>query len=230
MATVHHRGDILRDREIRRELRSRLERRFGGDPDVVILDEFGLPCARIDLAVVNCHLLGYEIKSSADNLHRLEFQVPAYSAVFDRVTVLAGECHVEELLARVPLWWDVFSPVCRGGKIQLRRVRLGASNPERKRAEIARLLWRDEALAALRGRGLHKGLTRASKAQVIAKLSSSLTLHEIAEAARCAIRQRGPRPARPAPSDGLYTTAPTAQDRRQNFEWLLSLQSQHHQH
>jgi hypothetical protein len=48
-----------------------------------MLDEFGLEHGevRVDVAVINGELHGYEIKSERDTLERLPRQVKAYSAV-----------------------------------------------------------------------------------------------------------------------------------------------------
>jgi hypothetical protein len=222
-------SQMLRDPEIRKELRRRLTNQYGGDRDVVIVDEFTLPGARIDLAVINGRLMGYEIKSAADNLDRLKLQVPAYGAIFDEVTVLASECHLNELLAHVPAWWGVMLPVAHRNRIVMRRVRSGTLNLRRKPEQLARLLRRNEAAEALRHRGLHHGLSRASAAQVLQRVHSTLTLDEIADAVRAAIKRRPPRPELPSQDGGLCTIAPTAQDHRRNFEWLLSLRSPHRQ-
>ena len=63
----------MRDEDIRSVLRARLALEYGTDPSALVLDEFGLACssARVDLAVVNGCLHGYEIKSDVDSLARL---------------------------------------------------------------------------------------------------------------------------------------------------------------
>ena len=67
----------MRDPEIRRQLRCRLEQEFGNDANALILDELGVCCGRVraDMAVVNGELKGFEIKSDQDTLLRLRSQV-----------------------------------------------------------------------------------------------------------------------------------------------------------
>src|SRR5687767_12122105 len=87
----------LREYHIRRGLRAELERKLRAHSNTVIIDEFRLFDARIDLAVINGSMHGYEIKSEADNLDRLERQIPAYNAVFNRVTAVVAQRHCDEV-------------------------------------------------------------------------------------------------------------------------------------
>ena len=63
----------MRDSEIRNTLRATLLSEHAGDPTAVVIDELGIcqGSARIDMAVVNGSLNGYEIKSDLDTLARL---------------------------------------------------------------------------------------------------------------------------------------------------------------
>ena len=62
-------------------LRNRHLRQHIAREDVLIIDELGLAHAqsRIDLAVFNGHLHGYEIKSAGDTLERLPRQLSFYT-------------------------------------------------------------------------------------------------------------------------------------------------------
>src|SRR6266511_802692 len=69
------------DAAIRPALRERLLRRHATDADTVLIEELGL-CrgkVRVDLALVNGSLHGFEIKSDRDSLRRLSAQVGLYS-------------------------------------------------------------------------------------------------------------------------------------------------------
>ncbi len=63
----------MRDRDVRQALRRKVLRDHIGDSSTLVLDELGLRhgTCRVDIAVVNSLLHGYEIKSDADNLARL---------------------------------------------------------------------------------------------------------------------------------------------------------------
>lgn len=93
------------DAEIRSALRTCLVASQPGDS--FILDELGF-CqgqVRVDLAVVNGILHGYEIKSDRDSLRRLERQAAIYSDVLDRVTLITGTRYVKSARRIVPTWW-----------------------------------------------------------------------------------------------------------------------------
>ena len=81
---------------LRATLRSRLASQHHKETDTVFIDELGVcqGSAKIDIAVVNGQLHGYEIKSDRDSLRRLSSQAVLYSKVFDRVTLVCGERHV----------------------------------------------------------------------------------------------------------------------------------------
>lgn len=71
----------------------------------VVFDELtvGNYSRRVDLAVINSNgFYGFEIKSEADSLTRLQGQVSKYLECFDKVVVVAAEKHVEETLTIVP--------------------------------------------------------------------------------------------------------------------------------
>ena len=62
-------------------------------PGTLIIDELPIcrHAARADLAVINGHFSGYEIKSDRDTLKRLGSQVDAYCRVFDYVAVVTAQ-------------------------------------------------------------------------------------------------------------------------------------------
>jgi hypothetical protein len=105
----------MRDKDIRQPLIRELRRSH--DTDTLLVDEFGL-CqgdVRVDVAVINSALNGFEIKSDSDTLDRLPAQQHVYSKVLDTVTIVAGEKHVDGILKIVPEWWSVRSARLVGG-------------------------------------------------------------------------------------------------------------------
>lgn len=64
-----------------------------------MLNEFRVGECKADLAILNGTATVYEIKSERDSLSRLEKQVEAYKKVFARVFVIAGENHIDSVLA-----------------------------------------------------------------------------------------------------------------------------------
>src|SRR5260370_36720159 len=99
----------MNDRDVRKALRAQLILEHRGEPDTLMIQEMAIPrgAARIDIAVVNGWLHGYEIKSDLDTLVRLVSQRDAYCGVFDRVTLVVGERHVRDAIEFVPDWWGI---------------------------------------------------------------------------------------------------------------------------
>lgn len=105
------RQHVLHDVDIRANLISYLLKSYAGDCSTRILEEFGI-CegnVRIDLAVVNGTLNGFEIKSDSDTLERLPLQQEIYSKVFDTVVIVAGKTHCEKIETIVPGWWGIWA-------------------------------------------------------------------------------------------------------------------------
>ena len=160
------------------------------ETDTVIIDEMGL-CqgkTRIDLAVVNGQLHGYEIKSERDNLRRLPTQVCMYGKVFDRVTLVCGKRHVSEALGTVPAWWDILRVTPNGQGADFERVRIGGQNPDRSARALAELLWLEEALNLVAQRRSLRGLRGKPRSAIWDKVCDLFTLEEVAEAVRRHLR------------------------------------------
>jgi hypothetical protein len=146
----------LRDAEIRNALIELLTGMHWGEADTVVLEEFGCNDARADLAVVNGVMHCYEIKSRFDKLDRLANQVPSYSGVFDQVTLVAANAHLEKARGLVPKWWGIMSASERNGEVILRKLRAARPNPSLNAQALASMLWKDEAYRLLRSRGLSR--------------------------------------------------------------------------
>jgi hypothetical protein len=106
--------------------------------------------ARIDLAVIDDSLDGYEIKSSQDDLRRLEGQAIAYGQVFDRLTLVGVERHLEPAARVVPAWWGLI--LVDVSRSVLEPMRHAGRNPTADPASIVRLLWHSELEAVLQSR------------------------------------------------------------------------------
>lgn len=106
--------------------------------------------ARIDLAAIGHQLDGYEIKSGRDDLSRLPAQAAAYGQVFDRLTLVTSERHLQDAAEGLPEWWGL--ALVNGDARTIEPVRLPVLNPNRDALAMVRLLWRDEAVDALEPR------------------------------------------------------------------------------
>ncbi len=180
------------DAALRRVLRIKLEAEHFTETDTVIVDELGL-CRgqnRVDVAVVNGSLHGYEIKSDRDTLRRLPAQVEMYGRVLDRVTLVVGEKHLIAATKLVPKWWGVTVAAQRRDQPVLRAVRKGRKNPSRNPRALAELLWLSEAMALLEARGLAVGVRGKPRAAVWDRVCEHLSLDEVAAAVRAALKTR----------------------------------------
>lgn len=140
------------DGQIRLQLKRRLFSVYSGDPSTTILEELGLRhgYCRVDLVVVNGSLHGFEIKSDRDTFRRLNRQVETYNKTLDFVTLVTGQRHADRATGAVPDWWGIqIAEVGHRDGIKLFEVRKPSRNPSPDKLSIAKLLWREEALAFL---------------------------------------------------------------------------------
>lgn len=193
----------LSDAEIRPALRSYLRTSLAQDANTVVVEELGL-CrgqVRVDLALVNGLLHGYEIKSDRDTLRRLERQVEVYGKVLDRATLVAGDRHLAEALPLVPAWWGVLRfYVADDGRPRFKPFRKGCRNPAQDPRSLVELLWLDDALALLAGRDVVRGVRGKPRLVVWDRVCEYFHVDEIANAVRTQLKSRTTRQVPPLPS------------------------------
>src|SRR5262245_6458552 len=99
----------MRDSDVRAATKRMLASLHAGDPFTRIVEEMGVwsGSVRIDVAVINGELHGYELKSERDTLERLPAQAGLYSQVFDRVTLVTADRHLKIAKKTIPRWWGV---------------------------------------------------------------------------------------------------------------------------
>jgi len=181
------------DPEIRPALRQRVFVSHDADPDTVVIEELGLcrGLVRVDLAVVNGIIHGYEIKSDRDNLHRLEGQVELYSKVLDRATLVTSERHLDAAIKLLPSWWGVQRvEATPSGSPCLKMVRRGRMNTKLDARALAELLWLEDALALLEDHGAVKGMRGKPRRFVWDRVCESIDLKVIAAAVRTRLKAR----------------------------------------
>ena len=162
---VHTRVSATRDCDIRLALEARLVQQHGDEPDTLIRHEVGI-CAgkrRIDVAVVNSELVGYEIKSDVDTLTRLAGQADAYGSVLDRAVLVTTDRYIDSALPMIPNWWGIIVANTEQGNVFLETYREPALNDKYDAFSLAQLLWREEALGELRLRGMGRGLSNKAR-------------------------------------------------------------------
>lgn len=183
----------MKDSDIRKVILSDLGRKFENDPDTMIVEELGL-CqgeARVDIAVVNGSIHGFEIKSNQDTLKRLAGQAAIYSRVLDSITLIVGSEHLDKALKIIPKWWGVLEAKKNKRNINLHDIRAYQKNPMLDPEAIIQLIWRDEALEVLRKRGLHKGYISKPKWVLWEQIIEKLSLNELRKEVRDTLKSRG---------------------------------------
>ncbi len=181
----------MNDGDIRAVLREHLNRKHGSDPTTLVVEEMGL-CegdARVDLAVINGIIHGFEIKSDDDTLKRLPGQQTIYNRVLDRVTLVSTSRHLSALRSMVPRWWGLSTVDFRPKPI-VNQVRMARPNSDLDPHAMVKLLWRDEALSLLREKGLHKGMHSKPRDLLWARLVERLSLAELSLRIRDSLRTR----------------------------------------
>jgi hypothetical protein len=183
----------MRDIDVRLAVRKSLDDAHAGDSETRIVEEMGIwaGSVRVDIAVINGELHGVELKSARDTLERLPNQITLYSEVFDRMTLVVAERHVEKAIASIPGWWGVVvatndSQEC----VRLHPVRSGSENLGLSPLQIARLLWRSEALSILQRTFRDKGVRSKSSDVVARRLAESLPVDILRAEVRVALRAR----------------------------------------
>lgn len=170
------------DKIIRKELKERIKNIYNSSP-VRIIEELFLEdgATRIDIAVVNGILHGYEIKSDLDTLVRLPKQMSAYNSVFDKITLVVGEQHLHESFRLIPDWWGVLIAKTNqeNGMVYFNEVREASENPHQEKISIVKLLWKNEALELLDSIGGAYGYRTKTKDIIHERISNVLDLNTI---------------------------------------------------
>jgi len=162
-------------------------------PDTLVIDELGLDhgSCRIDIAVINGHIRGVEIKAEADTLERLPRQVAAYSEVVDKALLIVDTKHLASAMTMVPDWWGIMI-AARGATqgVRFRRVRSERANKGIDPLVLARLLWRPEAQAILRSLGVPERELRAPRTALYKMLVDRLPLRRLSQTVRETLKAR----------------------------------------
>ena len=182
----------MRDADVRASVLRMLNEHHSADTDTRIVEEMGIwsGSARIDIAVINGELTGYELKSDRDTLDRLPLQEGLYSRVFDRVILVVGQKHAAAARQKVPKWWGVTVAKGSGDDISLTTRRAPKQNPKVDPYLLAKLLWRSEALEVLAAADLAKGWRTKPVDELHRRLSVQLDLHTLSSYVRAALKAR----------------------------------------
>lgn len=181
------------ERRLRSAVHHRLLRATKSVAGTLVVDELGVlnGRGRIDIAVINGHIRGIELKSDGDTLNRLPLQVASYGCVVDQATLVADDRWVEKALAILPAWWGVVSaaPAKKGG-FHFKRVRVERANLEQRAQDIARLLWKQEAVDLLERLTGRFDWQRKRRVELYETLPAYLSLRTLKREVREALKSR----------------------------------------
>lgn len=172
---------------IRSALKEVLKKKHAKDKELRIIDELGVQhgSVRIDIAVINGIMHGYEIKSDRDTLARLPEQMTEFNTVFDQLTLVVGKQHLYQAIHIVPDWWGItIARINSKGKVVFQTIREPEDNKEQDKVSIARLLWRDEALRILEEQNQAYGVRSKPREFVYQRLADILETDALKEKIR----------------------------------------------
>lgn len=185
---------MLYDSDIRKALVNLLRSMpdFMSDDTLVIheLDVCG-GVSRIDLAVINGKLHGFEIKSERDNLERLPLQMENYNRIFNTMTIVTTHKHIDGVMSIIPDWWGVVIAEDSDNDVSLYVEHEPSFNPNIDKFRLAQLLWRDELLELLVEKlGSTKGLRSKTRRELARLVSQYLDLDELESSVRITLKGR----------------------------------------
>ncbi len=176
------------DKNIRVALRKVLEKELkkyrAGGHNAEVFEELGVRhgMTRIDFAIVNGVMHGYEIKSDRDTLERLPEQVKEFSTVFDKLTLVVGKRYLYQAMHMIPDWWGVtVAKLDTNNHVIFQIIREPENNKEQIGISIARLLWRGEALQILEKRNSADGVRNKPREFIYERLADVMDTATIKE-------------------------------------------------
>lgn len=183
----------LRDRDIRDAILHRVVPRLNRPEPCRVIEELGILAGRIriDIAVANGKLHGFEIKSEADTLERLQDQMTAYSRVFDRITLVCGANHAPHCLERIPKWWGI-SIARRDAKrgVALETLRRPSDNRNIDPPALLSLLWKEELIALIEERCGDRKLAHLNKKRLAIIAAETFHISELRDRVRQTLKTR----------------------------------------
>ncbi|WP_336151284.1 sce7726 family protein [Acinetobacter ursingii] len=182
------------DQDIRHALHSRLQKQYYVKDDHLVIDELSLEHGRnrVDIAVFDSCIHGYEIKSSKDNLLRLQNQLSQYSKSLQKVTFVVAENHFKDVMISTPEWCGLIL-VTKGprGGVSFRSMRRAKLNPNVDFFSLAHILWKSEAIDLLYQYGVTERLEYKTRKELYKQLNQVMTVQQLALEIKTKLLKRG---------------------------------------
>lgn len=182
--------------EIRLNLRSWVKTHMRPSVNDVLIDELGFSnrtkakspdkTFRADLALANGRLVGFEIKSGNDSLHRWPGQCEAYFRVFDEIWLCTHGRHLEKALPITPKEAGIIVVDDLGG---MAIVREASAHKRLNIYDLSGLLWLDELkkLCSQNNLGFKSRDTKTALREIV---SQSLSIDVVRDYVLSRIKER----------------------------------------
>lgn len=178
----------MRDIDIRNIIHNYLSEKYNEIHDTLIVDELNIKngLARIDIAVINGSIHGYEIKSEVDTLNRLQGQIKYYNSSLERISIVVNPKHTQKAMEEIPSWWGVIEVDL---KKNINEVREADENRSIEISDTLTLLWKDELIVILEKYNLsYKKSWNRSK--LINELAQRIEFKKLLEEIRQSLKSR----------------------------------------
>lgn len=182
----------MNDYQIRNVIKEQEFRNHYKDPNTKIIEELGVSLgnSKIDIAVLNGSMQGYEIKSDKDTLVRLQGQISEYNKVFDYLTIVTSIKYAPIISDFIPNWWGILTVENTEKNIFLREVREAKQNEEINAISLLQLLWKQELIQMIDEYFLPNTLKNKPKKIMWEALSQNIELGELKDKVRNYLKNR----------------------------------------
>ncbi|MDV3753720.1 hypothetical protein CMU20_01660 [Elizabethkingia anophelis] len=182
----------MRDIDIRESLKTGPLKKYVSDSDSLVLDEFNisLGIVRADIAILNGVLHGIEIKSEKDTLKRLDTQLTEYKKFFEYITVVTCEKFQNKIENSIPERCGILVAKSENDKIVFKTVRKAKKNYDIDKICLAKSLWKEEIIDALKEINYKKGLKSKSKPLLYEILCDNFSKQELLKIVKEKIKTR----------------------------------------
>ncbi|WP_373893824.1 sce7726 family protein [Virgibacillus sp. CBA3643] len=162
------------------------------DPSTVVVNELDVcfGAARIDLAVVNGKLHGFEIKSEKDTLRRLPAQIEIYNKVFDTLTLVVSENHCNNAMEIIPEWWGVLCVRKKEDSLIMDTIRKPTYNNKIEPLHLTQFLWKSELSELLAKNNIIKGIKSKTRIQLGKLITQKVNQEQLNEFVRDKLKTR----------------------------------------
>jgi hypothetical protein len=178
----------MRDQDIRTILHSYIAEQNKSIKNTIIVDELNVKngLARVDVAVINGSIHGYEIKSEADTLIRLSNQIEHYNSSLEKITIAVNSNHKEKVFDIVPDWWGVIEVDENSEIVELRE---SEKNPLLSISDLLLFLWKDEMKQILEKNEV-KYKKSANRTALIETMTQNIEKEKLLHEVRQALKSR----------------------------------------